>query len=359
MFTPPPPRSAHPYYMYDCIQDQPEVIAQVLDSQAGAAKELAGRIASRSRVHVVGIGTSWHASLVGEYLLRELGHRSDARAWNSFEFAASPPPLDGEDVVIVMSHRGTKRASREALTAAKRAGAATALVTGQDSDAEVGQADVVLYTSYQDKSSAFTISHVAAMTALAMVAVELGGGTEASALAELPDVVGKALQLEPQVQEMARRYADRRWYAFAGWGPNASTAYEVALKINEAAYSITTAFQLEQFLHGPFVATEAGCLVTLITPPGFGYERAVSIARAVKETGADVAALVQEGDSGMTAVADLSLALPPVPEFLTPMVYLAPLQLLTYWLALEAGQNPDTFRLNDPKHRAARTHYSL
>ena len=205
----------------------------------------------------------------------------------------------------------------------------------------------------------FTISHTAAMTALAMVAVEVGGGGEASALAQLPDTIGKALQLEPQVQEMARRYKDQRWYAFAGWGPNASTAYEVALKINEAAYSITTAFQLEQFLHGPFVATEAGCLVTLITPPGFGYERSVSIAKAVKETGSDVAVLVQEGDSEMTDVADLSLALPSVPEFLTPMVYLIPLQLLTYWLALEAGQNPDTFRLNDPKHQAARTHYSL
>ncbi len=359
MFTPPPLRSAHPYYMHDCIHDQPEAIAQVLDSQAGAARELAERIASRSRVHVVGIGTSWHASLVGEYLFREIGRRSDARAWNSFEFAASPPKLDGEDVVIVMSHRGTKQASREALTAAKRAGAATALVTGQDSEAEVGLADTVLYTSYQDRSSAFTISHTTAMTALAMVAVELGGGAESSALAALPEAVEKALQLEPQIQEMARRYRDQRWYAFAGWGPNASTAYEVALKINEAAYSVTTAFQLEQFLHGPFVATETGCLVTLVTPPGFGYERSVSIAKAVKETGADVAALVQQGDSGITGVADLSLALPPVPEFLTPTVYLAPLQLLTYWLALEAGQNPDTFRLNDPKHKAARNHYSL
>ncbi|MEE9593491.1 MAG: SIS domain-containing protein, partial [Thermoplasmata archaeon] len=117
--------------------------------------------------------------------------------------------------------------------------------------------------------------------------------------------------------------------------------------------AITTAFQVEQFLHGPFVATSSGCLATFIAPPGPGYQRALEVARAVKETGAQVVALVQDGDNEMASVADRHLSLPSVTEFLTPIAYLVPLQLFTYWLALERGCNPDTFRLDDPKHAAA------
>ncbi len=362
MTTTPAPRTAHPFHMYDCVQDQPEAIRQVLATQGEPAGALAERIGAARRVHVVGIGTSWHASLVGEYLLRKVGGRDDAQAWNSFEFCAYPPSLAPEDVVVVLSHRGTKLYSRQALELAKGAGAQTALVTGQESAGRVELANVVLHTSYQDRSSAFTISHTAAMTALAMVSAKLGGeahSAEASTLQKLPEAMGAALALEPQVQEVAQLYKDSGWFCFAGWGPNVATAYEVALKINEAAYPVATAFQLEQFLHGPFVATTTGCLVTLIAPPGPGYQRALQVARAAKETGAYVLALVQEGDTEMATTANRVLTLPPVPEFLTPIVYLVPLQLFTYWLALELGRNPDVFRLDDPRRRAAREHYTL
>ncbi|MBI4337404.1 MAG: SIS domain-containing protein [Chloroflexi bacterium] len=359
MATPPAPRSAHPYHMYECIHDQPKAVRGILDSQGEAAKALAARVLAARQVHIVGIGTSWHASLVGEHLLRQVGGRDDARAWNSFEFCAYPPRLGAGDVVIVLSHRGTKQYSLKALALAKQAGALTAVVTGQDSAARVDLADVVLRTSYQDRSSAFTISNTGAMTSLAMVAVHLGGEAHAGSLRALPEQVTAALALEPQVRQWAKSVKGSGWFCFAGWGPNAATAYEVALKINEAAYPVTTAFEMEEFLHGPFVATTAGCLVTLIAPPGPGYERALEIGRAVRETGAHLAALVQEGDKDMAAVAHEVLSLPPVPEFFTPIVYLTPLYLFTYWLALELGRNPDVFRLNDPLHQAARRHYAL
>ena len=175
----------------------------------------------------------------------------------------------------------------------------------------------------------------------------------------LSDIVATALKTENAVKSLVEKVRDYGWFCFAGWGPNASTAYEVALKINEAAYDVTSAFQLEQFLHGPFVATDARGFVTLIAPPGPGYSRAVDIGKAVKATGAGLAALVVEGDEEMTSVADATVALPRVSEALSPIVYVVPLQLFTYWLALRRGRNPDTFRLDDPSHLAAREHYSL
>ena len=355
----PPPREAHPYHMHDCIQDQPEAIAQILETQGAVADEVAALASRARRVYVCGIGTSWHASLVGEHLFRSVG-LSEARAWHSFEFASYPPPLSGEDLVIVMAHSGTKRYSGEALDMAKASGASTALVTCQTSEARLDQADVVVRTTYRDRSSAFTISHSGAMTALAMIAARMEGGKGLGReLEALPTTVSSALETEEQVKELVGKVTDFGWYCFAGWGPNASTAYEVALKINEAAYDVTTAFQLEQFLHGPFVATGPRCSVTLISPPGPGYERSVEIGKAAKATGAGLTALVMEGDQEMASVADNVVRLPRVVETLSPIVYLVPLQLFTYWLALDRGRNPDTFRLDDPMHQAARVHYSL
>ncbi len=355
----PPPRDGHPYYMHDCIQDQPEAIAQILDTQGPAADGLAELASRAGRVYVCGIGTSWHAALVGEHLFRSV-EVSEARAWHSFEFTAYPPPLSGDDLVIVMAHSGTKHYSGEALALAKESGASTALVTCLTSEAKVDQADVVLRTTYRDKSSAFTISHTGAMTALAMTASRVeGGGGLAQELKGLPDAMAAALKTEADVQALVEKVRGYGWYGFAGWGPNASTAYEAALKINEAAYDVTTAFQLEQFLHGPYVATDQRCVVTLIAPPGPGYGRAVEIGKAVKATGGGLAALVEEGDEEMSSVADAVVALPRVSEALSSIVYLAPLQLFTYWLALDRGRNPDTFRLDDPSHLAAREHYSL
>ena len=359
MATRPPLRQGHPYYMHDCIQDQPGAIAQILDTQRPAADEVAGLASRARRIYISGIGTSWHAALVGEHLFRSVG-LSEARAWHSFEFSSYPPPLSGDDLVIVMAHSGTKHYSGEALSLAKTSGASTAIVTCQTSEARLEQADVVVKTTYRDRSSAFTISHTGAMTALAMIASRVEGGEGLGREMEgLPDAVASALGTEEQVREVVGKVRDFGWYCFAGWGPNASTAYEVALKINEAAYDVTTAFQLEQFLHGPFVATGPRCSVTLISPPGPGYDRSVEIGKAAKATGAGLTALVSEGDGAMVSVVDNVIRLPGVVEALSPIVYLAPLQLFTYWLALERGRNPDTFRLDDPTHQAAREHYSL
>lgn len=361
MYTRPAPRSEHPYYMHDCIWDQPDAISRIIDSQGPQTHELAERITSAQRVHVVGIGTSWHAALVGEYLLRQVGGKENARAWNSADFCGYTPTLRERDVVIVLSHSGAKQSSAQALALAKEAGATTALITCQTSQSRLDLADIVVHTTYRDRSSAFTVSHSGAMTALAMVAMELKGpnASERAALSRLPTAVARALELEGEVQAMVRAFSNERSYSFAGWGPNASTAYEVALKINEATYDVTSAYELEQYIHGPFVATGKGYLTTLVAPPGPGYQRAVTIAQAAKKTQAKVAALVQEGDTDMASVADLSVALPAVPEFLTPIVYLVPLQLFTYWLAIERGRNPDVFRLDDPLRQAARSHYTL
>ena len=101
------------------------------------------------------------------------------------------------------------------------------------------------------------------------------------------------------------------------------------------------------------------CLVTLIAPPGPGYGRALNIARASKEVGAPVWALVQEGDTILSDLATESFTLPAVPDFWSPLVYVLPLQLFTYYLALARGTHPDLFQQDNPRQSAARQHYDL
>lgn len=355
-----PERTAHPYHMHDAIMGQPQAIARVISDERDNISSLANLVQRSTRVHIVGIGTSWHAALIGEDLLRNHAGRHEARTWNSYEFCDRPPPLAEDDIVIVLSHRGTKTYSAHALEIAHRSGAATALLTGIGSDARRDLANVVVETSEPDPSSAFTISHTSALAALTMLAVTLSGEDPAESLSGLPDAVQDAISAEDSIRKWAAASTDIQRFYFVGTGTDASTAYEAALKMKEANYTTTEGLHLEQYLHGPFVSTDEGCLVTFIARPSDDPEdRVTDLMRAVSEVGARTAAVLQKGDSDRANLVDTVLSVPECPGIYSPIVYLVPLQLLTYWLALELKCNPDVFRLNDPKHVAARRHYTL
>jgi len=219
MTIPPPMRHAHPYHMHEAILGQPDAISRMLAEERHSIGALADIARNVEKIHIVGIGTSWHASLVGEYLLTTVGNREDARAWNSFEFCSRPPALSESDLVIVMSHRGTKMYSAQALEHARQAGAATAIVTGVGSAANTDLADAVVRTTISDPSSAFTISHTGAMTALSMLAAELGDSPEGTILknelSRLPDLVSGALKSEDG-REAVRAIFEKRKPVFKG-----------------------------------------------------------------------------------------------------------------------------------------------
>ena len=353
-------RAAHPYHMHDAIMGQPQAIARVISDERDNVRAVADLVRAASRVHIVGIGTSWHAALIGEYFLRTEAGREDARAWNSFEFCDRPPSLSGDDAVIVLSHRGTKTYSARALEYAHGSEATTALLTGIGSDARRDLANAVVETSLIDPSSAFTISHTSAIAALAMLAVELSSDDSTGLLESLPELVQAAVSTENAVREWAAGSRDVRRFYFVGTGANASTAYEAALKMKEANYTTTEGFHLEQYLHGPFVSTDEGCLVTFVAPPARGSEdRVVDLMKTVTEIGARSAAVLQAGNDARGELVDTVIGVPECPEIFSPIVYLVPLQLLTYWLAVELGHNPDTFGLDNPKFMSARQHYTL
>ena len=207
-------------------------------------------MADARRIFTVGIGTSYHAALVGAWLLRAAG--SDARAISSFDFAVYQEAVDlrPEDAVIVMAHSGVKRYSAEALARASAVGARRVSVGSLTATHEGSQ--LVLRTVERERSAAFTASHLAAMMVLAQVTIVLGEARNArgtagfrAALEQLPGQVEEAPGREDDVAPVAREAAHRRIYA-VGAGPNEATATEAVIKVREAAQGWIDGFAIEQ-----------------------------------------------------------------------------------------------------------------
>lgn len=356
--TVPAVRAAHPYRMYDAIVFQPEAIAAVIASQRDRCAEVAGALAGKRRIYIVGIGTSWHAALVGAAIRTD---GPEAFAYNSFEFCTATPAVTADDAVIVISHRGTKRSSYDALDCAIARGAYTVAITATDPGPRIQAADVGIQTVAQETSAAFTVSYTTAITVLALLNLGLGGRLDAAdnGLDALPGQVAQILAAEDDVKAVVADHHGQRRFISAGWGANRANAYEVALKIKETSRADCEGFQIEQLLHGPFCAVDSHCLLTIIAGPGDDRGRAQDLTQAAAALGAPVWTLSSRPEDGLADAGARVFPLPHCPAMLTPVLSVVPLQLFTYHLALARGTHPDLFQQDVPLQAAARVHYDL
>lgn len=305
--------------MRETMATQPEVVRRLLDDQAGldsAAQRLAGR-----RVLVVGTGTSWHAANQGAWCLRMGG--VDAWAVPAADAAAGQPfPGDG-DALLLLSHRGTKLFTSEVLERARAAGVPTVVVSKR------GNPDADLETVSEEVSSAFTASHLAALTRVAQLAQRLGASL--GALDEVPDAVARELA---QGQVGVRPPA--RLLEFAGVGINAWTAAEGALKIRETALVASEGLACESILHGPAVALRAGDSLVCLDG-GAGSDRLKQLADVARAQATEVH----------------EFARPELGETLS----IFPLTVIVQKIAAEAaetlGTNPDGYGRDLPGRDAA------
>src|SRR3972149_145302 len=204
-WTPPPARAGHPYYMHDAIYAQPGALRLVTRGNEAALAGASARLGEMEHVFLSGIGTSWHAALIGELLLAHvggLGHR--VRAFHSFEWKNYWPAPDAKTGAIVISHRGSKRYSLEALEKVKAGGGVGVAITGKGSDG-LAIADYILRTVDQEPSAAHTVSYTSALALLAALAAEVGGNEEvAHALGGIPDNLALLLGQESWGQSASR-----------------------------------------------------------------------------------------------------------------------------------------------------------
>lgn len=359
-------RSAHPYFLYDAIQAQPALVARVLATCGPVTDRASAAAAGKEGIVFVGIGTSLHAAQVAERSLRHLtAGRVRALAEQPFELAHYPLALGPSDAVVVITHTGTTSYSVEALRAARAAGALAIAITGENTGAAMKAAEFLVTTCEQEVCFAYTKSYTTALAALAMLAIGVAGArgvlceaTAATALGRIPDLMRQALRCESQVKQVARQVAARDRLVFFGAGPNWATASEVALKIKESSYIAAEGFETEQLLHGPFSEIDSRAAMVGLLAGGPADERARTILRAAGELNMlRVAITVPAANHDIAA--EHVVEVPAVEEWLSPFIHLIPLQLLTYFIALERGINPDTGRQDQSAHARAHQLYKL
>ncbi len=256
--------------MRETMWRQPDDLRAVL-ADPGPAERAAERIAGR-RVLLIGTGTSWHAANHGAALLRHAG--VEAWAVQADESVLHGPGAGADDALLLLSHRGTKRYTSEALARAQKAGAATVQISS------IGAPGADIETSAPETSAAFTSSHLCALLRVAQIARALGADLELDAIPEAVaiELADAALDVPPPA----------RLLQYVGSGTNAWTAAEGALKIRETAYVAAAAHSMEYLLHGPSVAVGSGDALVSLDGGGEASERLAVVAEAIDGHGATV-----------------------------------------------------------------------
>ena len=362
-----PAGPSHSSALYQSIHRQPEILRDVLQREAEPARHAAEILAGSRRVYLAGTGTSSHAAFVTEYLYRSLGLEAEART--AFDLANYGPRIRPDDVVVLISHRGAKTYGNRVLELARAAGAKSIGVTGLDSPMSIP--DVILHTAPQETSSTHTMSYTGNLMALAMAGVAYGERSGPSphplraVLDGMPTAFETVLRRGHVLQPVAQALAQSGRLVLAGAGPNVQTAREGALKVKESSYLVAEGFEFENLLHGGIQPLTAGDTAVVLVPPSPAAERASDLVRVLELLGAVI--LVIHDDSHPFAVPAIeppgppvsTFLVPSVPELLSPMVSVLPLQILACSTAEIRGTNPDSFRSDDPTYKRINDSYKL
>jgi glutamine---fructose-6-phosphate transaminase (isomerizing) len=356
--------------LYRSIHAQPDAMRRLLADWDGPT-QAAEKLSRAGRVLLSGIGTSYHAAIVGEYLLRLAG--ADAWALRSFEFVNYPRPLRPDDGVIIVSHRGSKLHGNLAAQRAVEAKVLTIGITGMNS--KMQGPEIVLETVEQDPSATHSISYTGALMRLGQIAsrlaAQLGNAEQArrleQGLQQIPSLMEDILARENEVRNIAREAAakQRRLY-YVGAGPNAPTATEGALKAKEASYVTAEGFELEQAIHGPQVAFEKEDLLIPIVVKGAALPRMIDFLLASNEISSRVWLIGEAPNAGAAALFNRDgwsrFAIcdgVDLPEELTPLLAALPVQLLSEFLAAARGTNADSFRADQEAYKKMGTRFSI
>ncbi|PKP22581.1 MAG: glutamine--fructose-6-phosphate transaminase (isomerizing) [Bacteroidetes bacterium HGW-Bacteroidetes-21] len=303
------------------------------------------------RILIVGCGTSWHAGLVGEYLLEEFS-RIPVEVEYASEFRYRNPIIYKDDVVIAISQSGETADTLAAIRLAKENGALVIGICNVVGSSIPRETNAGVYThAGPEIGVASTKAFTAQVTVLAMIAIELGHKRKALSdedyalliqnLVEIPGKIQKILSHNDEIKEIASIYKDSHNFLYLGRGYFFPVALEGALKLKEISYIHAEGYPAAEMKHGPIALIDEQMPVVVIAAKDKSYEKIVSNIQEVKARKGIVIALVSEGDTIIHDMADHVMEIPLADEALAPLLAVIPLQLLSYHIAVMRGCNVD------------------
>jgi len=319
--------------------------------QLGGIKEFADKLKNIDRIIIVACGTSWHAGLVGEYLIEEYA-RIPVEVEYASEFRYRNPIITEKDVVIAISQSGETADTMAAIEMAKEKGATIFGVCNVVGSSIPRLTHAGVYTHAGPEigvasTKAFT-AQVTVLTLMAFYMAQQKGTLTQTKLVELlteldciPEKITKALESNELIKEIAHKFKDSRNCLFLGRGSGFPVALEGALKLKEISYIHAEGYPAAEMKHGPIALIDEEMPVVVIATKNSSYEKVISNIQEVKARKGIVLAIVTEGDTEVRKMADYCIEIPDASEAFLPLLATIPLQLLSYHIALLRGCNVD------------------
>ena len=333
-------KGGYEHFMIKEIYEEPQVIKDTL-SEAEKIKEIVSKFKNFNRICFVACGTSYHASLIGEYLIEsQIGIPTEVILASEFEYFQKT--LDKHTLVIFITQSGETADTIKALKIAKKKSETLAIVNVVGSSI-TREADHVIYTrAGPEISVAATKTYISLLICIYLLVAYLGENEKLlDNLYKISRLSEKILSREEQIREIAKKYKFARDFFYIGRGFNYPTALEGALKLKEITYIHGEGYPAGELKHGPLALIEDNIPVVGILPPGPSYRKTYNNLQEIKARGADMIILGANNDTHLDDIEDKLLFDPEIDEVLSPLLYIIDLQLLAYYISIEKGIDPD------------------
>jgi glucosamine--fructose-6-phosphate aminotransferase (isomerizing) len=303
-----------------------------------------------SRIIITACGTSWHAALIGEYLIEEYA-RIPVEVEYASEFRYRSPIIDPGTVVLVISQSGETADTLAAMREAKRKGATCLGICNVVGSTIARESDGGVYIhAGPEIGVASTKAFTSQIMVLSLIAILLARMRDMSyekgeelidALNSIPDQVRKVLALNDNIKLLARKYYKKDNFLYLGRGVSFPVALEGALKLKEISYIHAEGYPAAEMKHGPIALIDKNMPAVVLAPKDSVYSKVISNMQEIKARKGIILAVATEGDVKISELADEIIYLPKVNDFILPIVAIIPLQLLAYHMAVLRGCDVD------------------
>ena len=352
-------KGGYPHFMLKEIFEQPETTRDTMrgrllleegGSKLGGLEGYWDRIFNSSRLIITACGTSWHAALIGEYLIEKLA-KIPVEVEYASEFRYRDPVISKRDTVLAITQSGETLDTQAAIREAKRRGVLCLGLCNVVGSTIARETDAGVYLHAGPEigvasTKAFT-SQVVALTLIALGLGRMGalsaeeGRALAQALAGIPDQIQDIFEQKDHIKKIAKKMVHHRNALYLGRGFNYPVAMEGALKMKEISYIHAEGYPAAEMKHGPIALIDEDMPVLFIAVKDSVYDKIVSNIEEVKARGGWIVAVVNKGDVTVREKADEIIEVPETMPCLTPILTVIPLQLLAYYMAVLKGCDVD------------------
>ena len=348
------------HFMLKEIHEQPRAVADTIRGRVSLeeGKVLLGDAALSTktqkeirRVCIIACGTSYHAALVGKFMIEELA-RIPVEVDLGSEFRYRDPLVGSQDLLVAISQSGETTDTLAAFKEGKRKGVKTLAICNVVDSSLARESEGLLYThAGPEIGVASTKTFTCQLVGLFLLALSLARTREIirqkeakgllEELLKIPHLVQEVLDLNPQVEALAKRYMTARDFLYLGRGINYPIALEGALKLKEISYIHAEGYPAGEMKHGPIALIDEEVPVVVLAPRGKTYEKILNNVEEVRARDGKVIVLVNPSDKEIASKANDLLRIPETHHLLAPILLTVPLQLLAYNIAVLKGTDVD------------------